>query len=698
MIALAASLPLDATTFYVSQKGNASWTGRLAEPNPGHTDGPLPSLEAARDAVRAFRATGKNNEPTKVLIRDGVYILHKTIVFEPRDSGTEAGPIEYSAYPGEHPVFSGGEVMSDWFVTTNPGRWSNWILKPIWQTRLSANLDPAQVPRQVFVNGRRAQRSRTPNTGFLRILGPSSKANNFELPYQSGAILPSWVNTEAEIVVLMAWTAIRRQIIAVDETKHVATLLGKSSPFLAQDDARYYVENTPEGLDADGEWFYDQHRRVLHYWPLISEDLSKDEVVVSRLPTLVRLDGNPVEGKFVRYLTFQGLTFKHTNWYDGPKGFSDAIQGAVPVVAAFEAHGAEYVSIDRCEFRHLGGYGINFGVGSKYNSVLHTTIADAGAGGIKLGNFDCQISPWKTTLVNTEGELSHETSRLGSEVFKSILVNTEGELSHSNTISDNHIHHIGEVYPGAVGILVGQSSRNIISHNRIHDTYYTGISVGWTWGYEANQARGNIVEYNHLYNICRGRLNDVGAIYMLGVSPGTIIRNNLIHDVNPSLIKARALYLDEGASEMLVENNIIYRIASSGFHVHYGRNNIVRNNIFAFCGDFVLTRVRTELDQRCFTFENNIVLLDSGRLLGWTDRTEGLAFDHNLYFDVRGEPLRFVHETLAEWQQQGQDTHSLVTDPRFADPYSGNFTLRPDSPAGKIGFKNIDMSTVGPRP
>ena len=185
---------------------------------------------------------------------------------------------------------------------------------------------------------------------------------------------------------------------------------------------------------------------------------------------------------------------------------------------------------------------------------------------------------------------------------------------------------------------------------------------------------------------------------MLGVSPGTVIRNNLIHDLESSLAKGRGIYLDEAASEILVENNIIYRIKNSGFHLHYGRNNIIRNNIIAFCGDYGIARVRAELDRKCFSFQHNIVVMDRGRFLGWSDRREGLDFNYNLYFDVRGQPLRFAEDTWTEWQEHGQDKDSIIADPGFIDAYSGNFNLRPDSPALKIGFKPIDMSTVGPRP
>jgi hypothetical protein len=55
-----------------------------------------------------------------------------------------------------------------------------------------------------------------------------------------------------------------------------------------------------------------------------------------------------------------------------------------------------------------------------------------------------------------------------------------------HTIADNDIHNLGSVYPAAVGIWIGQSSRNTVSHNHVHDLFYTAISAGWTWGCKPN--------------------------------------------------------------------------------------------------------------------------------------------------------------------------------------------------------------------
>lgn len=47
------------------------------------------------------------------------------------------------------------------------------------------------------------------------------------------------------------------------------------------------------------------------------------------------------------------------------------------------------------------------------------------------------------------------------------------------------------------------------------------------------------------------------------------------------------------------------------------------------------------------------------------------------------------------WLNKGADRHSIYADPLFVDPERGDYNLRPDSPAFKIGFKPIDFSKIG---
>ena len=46
----------------------------------------------------------------------------------------------------------------------------------------------------------------------------------------------------------------------------------------------------------------------------------------------------------------------------------------------------------------------------------------------------------------------------------------------------------------------------------------------------------------------------------------------------------------------------------------------------------------------------------------------------------------------------GADRDSVVADPQFVDAARGDFRLKPDSPALKLGFEPIAFDKIGPYP
>jgi parallel beta-helix repeat protein len=660
--------------FYVAPNGNDAWSGRREYANEPKTDGPFATLARARDAIRALQAQGKLSAPVEVRVAGGVYTLTEPLVFTPEDSGTPENPIAYVAASGEAPILSGGREIRQRIPLSaedTPG-----------QPRESASFNPpgalawvAALPEvkegkwyfhELFVNGRRRQRARAPNRGFFFTDGQISAGDPAQFTFRNQDIRPEWAQQgDVEVIALMKWAELRLPIKAVDEAAHTVTLAQKRQPWGDERNVRYWVENAYDALDAPGEWYLDRRQGKLIYRPLLGEDIRRTTMVAPVLTQLVRLEGDAASGRFVHDLTLRGFTFAYTDWSMPAQGYVDT-QAAYDQPAAVELAGARDCALEESLFTHLGQYAVEVHHGSRNVRILGNVMTDLGAGGVKIGD--------------------------------PALPKTDADLTSGNTVSDNRIVDIGKIYPAAVGVWIGQSSDNEVSHNEIGNTYYTGISVGWTWGYGKTAARDNRLEFNHIHDIGRGMLSDMGCIYTLGVQPGTVERYNLCHDVTRYVhgYGGWGIYTDEGSSNIVIENNVVYRAEDGGFHQHYGAENVVRNNIFAFGRTAEIRRTRLE-SHRSFTFEHNIVYWELGPLLDgkWDDGN--YFFDDNLYFRTDGKPFSFAQWSFAEWQQRGQDAHSLVADPLFVDPENADFSLQPGSPAPRVGFQPMDLKEVGPR-
>jgi hypothetical protein len=144
----------------------------------------------------------------------------------------------------------------------------------------------------------------------------------------------------------------------------------------------------------------------------------------------------------------------------------------------------------------------------------------------------------------------------------------------------------------------------------------------------------------------------------------------------------------------------VYRCKSAGFHQHYGRENVIRNNLFAFSKETQVMRTRAEAHVS-FYFTNNIVYFDSGNLLGSNWGENRYLMNRNVYFDTRlgAQPnqMKFAGATWEQWRARGHDADSVVADPMFENASRLDFRLKPGSPALKLGFKPIDLSRVGVR-
>lgn len=659
-----------AQSVYVAPSGNDQWSGRTARPNRAGTDGPVASLTRARDLAREVRARGPLTVPVRIVLADGTYEIAKPFILTAEDSGTIACPTIYQAAPGAHPVISGGKTVRGFKPAENG----------LWKTTIPEVAEGKWYFRQLFVDGRRAIPARTPNDDVLKPVGPlqplgdrdrARRDPNTRLGFiYNDGDLKEWSGLDdAVIVYYHSWTTSRHLIRELDTGKHEVHFRNRSAwpIYWWGDKERYYIEAVPEALDAAGEFYLDRSTGVLTYYPRPDEDMKTAHVVAPVAEDLLRLEGDPDAGKFVEHVRFEGLSFQHTSWTMPREGTVDGQAAAFLDTAAVFARGARKCRFEQCEIAHTGGYGLWLENGCKDNVVEQCEIHDLGAGGVRLGQTGLPKEP--------------------------------PAQAERNRVLNCFIHDGGNVFHAGVGVWIGRTSYNQIAHNEISDFFYTGVSVGWSWGYAKSTAHDNIIEYNHIHHLGWRQLSDMGGIYCLGDSPGTALRYNLIHDVMsyPTGYGGWGLYTDEGSTDITLENNVVYRTKDGGFHQHYGRDNIVRNNVLAFsCGRGQVVRTRNE-SHRSFTFEHNIVYYREPPLLGsnW-DNPKGYEMDYNIYWRTDGTPPEFPGGlSLEQWQEKGHDVHSIVADPKFVDPDHYDFRLQEGSPALKAGFQPIDVSAIG---
>jgi hypothetical protein len=664
---LACLLPAGAfaTEFFVAPTGD--------DANPGTRKRPFASFQRAQQAVRGERKLHPSSGVT-VTFKGGSYELKAPLEFTAADSGASTGkPVIYRADRAGTAVLSGGRSIKGW--QRDPQR------QGIWKTRVAEPKPGDDLSwrfEQLWVNGQRAVRARTPN--YWEFFTPRGLAEELVSTPKSPArhtfsirpdLLPALRQLspvalkDAQIVVFHNWDTTREPIESLSpDATTLASTGGKMKSWNPMTrESLFYVENYLQALDSPGEWFLDREG-WLYYCPRRGEDMNRSRVIAGVCDRFITIQGKiESPSEWVRHLRFEGLKFDYSEYRLPPEGLPPS-QAAMNIDSvAVLVDGASDIRFSNCALEHLGSSAFWFRKACQSCLVERTRIFDLGIAAVRIGEDRIVPEPVRT-----------------------------GHITIDNCILQSG----GRIVPSAVAVWIGHSSENAITHCDISDFFYTAISVGWRWGYAESGAKRNRIEYNHLHHLGYRILSDMGGVYTLGPSEGTTVRHNVIHDVYSSRYGGWGLYPDEGSTGILFENNLVYNVHDGCVHQHYGKANVFRNNILAFSelGQIALTRAEPHLS---FTFERNLVYFDEGTLLGGSGWNNGAKVDlrNNLYWRAGSRRFDFSGKTWEQWQAAGRDQGSIIADPLFRNPAARDFRLLPGSPAEKVGFKPFDFTQAG---
>ena len=650
-------------TFYVAVDGNDAWSGRLASANAAKTDGPLASLQGARDAIRKLKkASGVPRGGLAVEVAAGRYQLAQPLELAAEDSGADDAPIVYRARQGAEVRLLGGREVTGW--------------KPVAAPDELARLDPA-ARGKTFVADLKAQGitdfgevkaghtwaqsdpglelffadepttlARWPNEGFTKIpsvLGPTPVDIRGTKGCKEGIFSyegdrPARWRGQPDVMLhgywFWDWADQRLKVESIDAEKHSITLAAKPQHHYGFRKGQwYYAYNVLCELDRPGEWWLDRAQGKLYFWPPTA--IEKSRAVVSSLPAALI-------AKKAECLTFQGFTI------EGTRG------------TAVQVSQGRRVRLLGCTIRNTGNAAAS--LNGRECGAIGCDIAQTAGGGVSIDGGD------RKTL-------------------------TPGRMFVENC----HIRNFGRwnpVYKPAVS-LSGVGNR--MAHNLIHDAPHMAVSFS---------GNDHVIEYNEIHSVVY-ESNDAGVMYA-GYNPtmrGHEIRHNYIHHVYGYQSRGCVgVYLDDMFCSAHIAGNVFYKVPRAAF-IGGGRDSLVENNLFVDCKPALHIDARAlgwaaagveTLKKRLaeMPYEQEPWRSRFPQLLKYLDDEpavpKGNVVRRNVCWGGRWDEIEKKAQPHVRLEENLVDV-----DPRIVNFEKGDFRLQADSPAWKLGFQAIPVEKIG---
>jgi len=634
-----------------------------ADDAPGSLAHPLRSLE------RALALSHTRGRST-ILLRAGTYELAGPIYITAANA-----PFRIANYAQEEAILSGGTRLQLAWLPYRDG---------IFQATVPSGI----TTDQLFINNRRQVLARYPN------FDPNARyLNGFAADAVSPDRVARWKNPAGGYIHGLQgslWGSLHYRITGKNADNTLQYEGGWQIGAGGQPMHKEYqfVENIFEELDAPGEWFLDERSSTLYFYPPVGLDLEKATVDIVRLKNLVTVgDASSLQ---IRNLTLAGLTFRHTL-----RTFMETRENllrsdwCIYRGGAIYVEGAEDLEIENCFFDQLGGNAIFM---SGYNRRVHVRgcrIEEAGASGVCfVGRQEAVRNP-----VTWPQKLSFDSIDL-----------TQGPRSEAYakdcSVEETLVVATGRVEKQSAPVEISMSQSITVSHCSLYGVPRAGINIGdGTWG-------GHLIEYCDVFDTVletadHGAFNSWGRDRWWGLEGAdpdkllldpkfrplptldAMLPNTLIHN-RWACEHGWDIDLDDGSTNFHIVDNVCL---CGGIKLREGFLRFVENNIM----------VHNTLHPHVWPADSedivrrNIVFVPYRpiRPAGW-----GKEVDFNLLH----HPGMLKPQPAVSLQQlSGQDGHSLEADARFLDLEQGNFTVRSDSPAIKLGFREIPLHEYGVR-
>ncbi len=673
-----------AVEFFVAPGGS--------DANDGMKANPFFSLERARDAVRARKASQSAfSESVTVWLRGGDYLRTNALDLVAMDSGGPESPIVWRGYSNEVVRLLGGRILSGFSRVTDTsvlarlaesarGQVLQLDLHALGLTQIgemkSRGFSRATVPAhcELFFDHRPMTLARWPNAGeFTKITGYPATADHVDEHGGNVGQLPDGFLYEGDRPQRWEdksqlwvhgywsydWANSYEKVDSIDLTLRLIKTAAPHGLYSFRKGQRFYFLNVLEELDQPGEWFLDHAKGVLYFWPPQSAGAAHPETVLSLLDQpLIRLTG-------ASNVVFRGIVLEATRGN------------------AVEIRGGSSNRIAGCLVRNIGDSGVVI-EGGQGHAVVSCDVSDTGDGGVLLTGGDRQ------TLIPG-----------------------------GHFVENCHFERLGrwsKCYVPAVS-MTGVGLR--ASHNLIQDLPHCAILY---WGND------HLMEFNEVHHIAL-ETGDVGAIYTGRdyTFRGNKIRHNFLHHTGGVGMGSMGVYMDDCVSGTEVFGNVFYKVHWAMF-IGGGRDHLVENNLFVDC-DPALRADGRGLDKSPVwrgqvddTMRKSLAVVPSAlyrerypqikSLDRYYGPPEGPAIIGDAFKGVPPDGNRVLRNVcVGKWMDVGWNATdgmlllennltnagpSLVSVPNDQSPAT-DFALKKNSPAWGLGFKAIPVEQIGLR-